>query len=115
MSIKLVVSDTVLVPVAGTLRDEEGRAVPFNFKLTCRRLSTTALRTQLEAVTDGSLTGDALMQSVVTGWQGVVDEDGKEVGFSPAAFEQMCEIPGISGVAFAAFVQANGAEGKAKN
>ncbi|MFZ4498751.1 MAG: hypothetical protein ACOYMX_03490 [Burkholderiales bacterium] len=115
MSIRLVVSDTVTVPVSGNLRDADGKLVPFAYTLKCKRLNTTALKLQIEAVSNGELTGDAFMSSVVVGWSGVADEDGKAVEFSEGALSQLWELPGMAGVAFAEFLVCNSAQGKAKN
>ena len=115
MSIRLVVSDTVSVSVNGDFKDADGKFVPFSFTLKCRRLSTSALKAQLELVTNGELSGDGLMSSLTIGWSGVLDGEGKEVEFSEGALAQLWELPGIAGPAFAAFLEANNARGKAKN
>jgi hypothetical protein len=115
VSIRLVVSDTVSVPVNGLISDADGKSVPFSFTLKCKRLSTSAFKAQLDLVTSGDLNGDALMSSLTLGWSGVQDGDGKDVEFSEGALAQLWEVPGISGVAFGAFIEANNARGKAKN
>lgn len=112
MSFRLVISDTVAVPVAGSIPDATGRAAPFSFTLTCRRLPASELRAAIEA---NEATVPEFVTSVVQGWSGLQDEAGQALPFSAAALEQLLDIVGMAGVAFAAYVQACGAKGREKN
>lgn len=112
MSFRLVVSDTVAVPVAGSLQDANGRPAPFSFSLVCRRLPASELRAAIDA---NEATVPEFLASVVQGWNGLQDEAGQALPFSPAALEQLLDIVGMASVAFGAYVQACGAKGKEKN
>lgn len=48
---------------------------------------------QIDQILDGSKVDQTLLKTVVTGWQGVVDEDDNPVPFSPAALDQLINIP----------------------
>ena len=112
MSFRLVVSDTVAVPVAGSLQDANGRPSPFSYSLVCRRLPASELRAAIEA---NEATVPEFLASVVQGWNGLQDDSGQPLPYSPTALEQLLDIVGMASVAFSAYVQACGAKGKEKN
>lgn len=109
---KLVVSDTITVPVAGRLPDAAGNLVPFSFELTARRLPADKMR---EVMASEELLMTDFLRSVVQGWKGVLDEAGAPIEFSPGAFDSLLNILGMSNLVFAAYLDACGAKGKAKN
>jgi hypothetical protein len=112
MSFRLVVSNTISVPVAGRLPDASGRAVPFSFTLTARRLPATEL---LSAIESNDRTVPEFLDSVMLGWSGVQDDDGVELPFSASALNSLLDIVGMAGLVLKAYIEACGAKGKEKN
>lgn len=112
MAFKLVVSNTVAVPVAGRLPDASGRPVPFSFTLQARRLPAGELRQAIEA---NDRTVPEFLASLVEGWSGVQDDAGRELPFSAEGLNALLDIVGMAGVMFSAYLEACGAKGKEKN
>lgn len=112
MGFKLVVSDTVLVPVSGKMPDSAGRYVPFNFTLTCRRIPAGELTAAVEA---NETTVPQFVSSLTTGWAGVLDDDGHDLPYSEAGLAALLDIFGMAGLCFKAYFEACGAKGKEKN
>lgn len=112
MAFRLVVSDTITVPVSGRLPDANGRAVPFTFTLTARRLPAGELRAAVDA---NDRTVPEFLGSVIRGWSGVLDDQGAELSYSPAALDALLDIVGMSGLIFGAYIEACGVRGKEKN
>jgi hypothetical protein len=56
-----------------------------------------------------------LLADVVNGWDGVLDDDGNPVPFTPTNLAALLEIVGMAGVMFAAYLESCGAKGTAKN
>ena len=112
MSFKLVISDTVVVAVAGKIPTASGGLQQFNFNLVCKRLNTTDLREEL-AQKDRPI--EDFIRKVATGWDGVLDADGQPLPFSDEGLTQLLNVAGIPGVAFQAYLESVGARGKEKN
>lgn len=112
MSFRLVVSDTIQVPVAGRVPDAAGRMQPFSFTLKARRLPASELKAAVDA---SEVTVPEFLASLVHGWSGVLDDDGHELPHSSEAFARLMEIVGMAGICFAAYIEACGARGKEKN
>lgn len=111
MAIRIKVSSTVQFTVKGVINDERGIAQPFEFRLTCWRLSTD----EYEAATqdaDGKKLVD-FMAPLVQSWAGVKDEEGKDIPYTEDALRELFKIPGIAQLAFATYAVEAGA--KAKN
>jgi len=109
---KLVVSDTITVPVAGRLPDAAGNFTPFSFSLTCRRLPADKLR---DVLTSEDLLTTEFLRSVVQGWSSVMDEGGHPLEFSAGALDALLNIVGMGNLLYAAYLDACGVKGKAKN
>lgn len=112
MSLRLVVSNTVVVPVEGHIPDEQGRKSPFSFRLVCKRLAQDELKAALDA---DSATVPEFLADVVQGWEHVLDADGREIEFTPAGLKALLNIVGMAGVCFSAYLATCGAKGKEKN
>ena len=112
MAFKLKVSDTVLVPVKGEMKDEAGRSAAFSFSLVCKRLMADELRELLER--RDATVAESLVP-LTQGWRDVLDEDGKPVEFSSDALAALLNFPGVAGLAFQAYLTEVGARGKEKN
>lgn len=109
---KTIVSNTALITVKGSLADEDGVQVPFNFSLTCTRMGATELKQRLGG-------GEALMQEVLQevtkGWQKqtlVLDQDGKPAEFNGESFTSLLEIAGMAAVCFNAYMKGQAATEK---
>jgi hypothetical protein len=63
---KIVVGNTVAVPVVGSHTDEKGKPVPFKFTLICKRLNAEELKVALDG---GEAKVDEFVTDVVTGWR----------------------------------------------
>ena len=112
MSFRILVSNTVAVPVAGSIPDATGRATPFSFTLVCRRMPASELRQQIDA---NDQTVPEFVAGVCQGWSGVQDEGGQPLAYSGAALEQLLDVVGMAGLCFTAYVAACGAKGREKN
>ena len=110
MAIKIVVSDTVGIPVKGTINDAAGIAQPFSFKLTCTRLAVDEYQARLKDQGDTPIVD--FLVGVTTGWSEVRDDDNKDVPFSESALRQLCNIPGVAGIAFRSYQLEVGAKEK---
>lgn len=113
MSFRLIVSNTVTIPVSGSMPDAAGKPSRFSFTLRAKRLSLSELRTMTDGVDDR--TAPQFLLDNVQGWDNVLDDDGNLVPFSRDALEQMLEILGMAGLILSAYVEACGAKGAAKN
>ena len=112
MAFRLVVSDTVLVPVSGTIPDATGRKVPFAYTLTMRRMPAGELTAAVEA---NETSVPTFVAGLTSGWSGVLDDEGREIPYSEAGLAQLLDIFGMAGLAFRAYFEAAGAKGKEKN
>jgi hypothetical protein len=111
---KVSISDTVLVPVKGIIKDAEGKEQPFEFSLTCKRLAAAEMR---EDMKDGERPASEIMAKVTTGWKGqglVLDPDNgdKPAEFSADALDALLDISGVSMLCFNAFLREVGAKEK---
>ena len=109
---KLLVSDTITVPVAGRLPDAAGNFAPFSFTITARRLPADKMR---EVLLNEELLTTDFLRSVIQGWASVMDEGGNQLEFSAAALDAMLNIVGMANLIYAAYIDACGVKGKAKN
>lgn len=113
MSLRLVVSNTIVVPVEGTFPDEQGRKSAFSFRLVCKRLTQDELKAALDAE---KANVPEFLADVVQGWQYVMDGEGREIPFSPEGLKALLNMfVGMGGVCFSAYMDTCGAKGKEKN
>lgn len=61
--------------------------------LTLRYLTMTERRELLDRLREGELTDAELAAELATGWDGIADEDGHPIAFSPAALAAAMDIP----------------------
>jgi hypothetical protein len=111
MSFKLVARNTVLVPVKGTLPDEQGKPEPFKFTLVCKRLGQDELTNEMRS--DNERTLKEFMSPLIEGWRDVLDEEGAPIPFGQQAIDSLLDIAGMARVVFDAYAQEQAA--KAKN
>ena len=112
MAFRLVVSDTVTVAVQGKLPDGAGKLQAFSFGLVARRMPQSELSATLK-MQDVSF-GEWLAERI-TGWSGVLDEDGNEVPFTPPHLHALLDIVGMSSLIVTAYLESCGARGQQKN
>ncbi len=109
---KLAISNTITVPIKGSIPDDKGGAVPFNFTLRCKRLKADELK---DAVEQNDRTLAQFMADITEGWDGVADAEGNALPYSRAALDELFNIVGMVLLVFQAYMDACGAKGKAKN
>lgn len=110
---KIVVGNTVAVPVAGSHTNEAGKAIPFKFTLICKRLDAEEMK---EAFVGGETQVNEFVTDVATGWRDqrlVLEDDDKPAEFCPDALEALLNITGMAMLCFNAYMKEAGA--KAKN
>jgi len=102
MAFKLVKRNKISVAVKGTLPDEEGKPVHFDFKLHCKRLSQDEIDSAIKSRT-GEIKG--FIREVAQGWEGVLDEVGAQVPFSEEILDEMINEPGIPVMIMQAYLE----------
>jgi hypothetical protein len=106
MAFKLVVRKKLRVPVKGTLKDELGKPVPFDFVLTCDRLTQSeiddAIKNKDESVKD-------FIQRVTNDWDGVQDESGQPMPFNADSLAAVLETAGLPVVCYQTYIKEVGA------
>lgn len=109
MSISIVVQDTVKFPVKGTERSAAGIEVPFNFSLVCDRLDADAVAA---IVQDDQRKISEFFTDITQDWDGVKDEDGKKLPYSPETLLLLFKKPGLAGLVFRTYLSEIGAKEK---
>ncbi|MFC5551757.1 hypothetical protein [Massilia aerilata] len=108
-----VISPTVLVPVQGSIKDANGKPVPFKFSLTCSRLEAEDLK---QRINGGGFDMKEVLKEVTSDWKGqrlVNDEEtGQPAEFCPEAFDALLDIGGMALVCFNAFAKETSAHAK---
>jgi hypothetical protein len=106
MAFKLQQSATYVWPVKIVLPIDGGKRLTETFDATFRRLPQSRIneiiklarlqeRGRLED--DQELEDQDAAREIMTGWDGVEDDDGKAIPFSEAALKQLLEIPTVAG------------------
>lgn len=107
--LKLKVMNKLRVPVKGTINDEDGNPVKFDFVLLCKRLNQTEID---KVMADKSSSVKEFLHDVVNGWESVADESGELLPFSTANLDSVLEQPGMHTVCFGAYLKEVGATAK---
>lgn len=112
---KLIISDTLVIPVAGVTQSD-GKDTPFSFDLLCRRSTAEELKGDLTPKDDDDeVSLKTFMRDRITGWRGVLDEDGKPLEFGDESVASLLNFPGIAALAVGSYMKHCGAKGKEKN
>lgn len=102
---KVLVSDTVPVPIVLIVKDSNGKEVEKRATLVCKRTTATAIRGEMA---DKDRTMAESLRNVITGWQDqnlVADEDtGQPADFCPEALDALLDVPGVATVAFTRYM-----------
>ncbi len=109
MAFKLVERNTVPITVKGKIADENGKTEIFDFTLICKRLGADALQ---DALKTEDRNVKSFMGDLVEGWKGVLNHEGVPVAFNAEALDQLLDVPGISALAFKAYLEEQGARAK---
>jgi hypothetical protein len=116
MAFKLIVSDTVIVPVKGVISDANGKPVQFAFKLKCSRKKVSELKQadDLKRAADPTERFDhaEFIRGVAVGWEDVQDEGGQPREFSESGLAELMDIGGMAVLAFNSYARENGAREK---
>jgi len=102
MAYTLVKRNKIAVNVKGTLPDEDGKPVPFDFKLHCKRLSQDEIDNAMKN-RKGEVKG--FIREVAQGWAGVLDELGAAVPFSSDALDEQINEPGMPVLIMQAYLE----------
>lgn len=110
---KLRVSDTVQVPVQGSIKNAASQDQAFKFTFTAKRLPAGEMRADLA---NGERPAGEIVTKVATGWDGqdlVLDPDNDQpAAFDADALAAMLDIAGIASLMFQAYLREVGAKEK---
>jgi len=102
MALKLVKRNKIAVTVKGTLPDEDGKPIAFDFKLHCKRLTQDEIDSALKN-RKGEVKG--FIREVAQGWEGVLDEVGAPVPFSAEILDEQLNEPGMPVLIMQAYLE----------
>jgi hypothetical protein len=102
MAFKLVKRNKIAVTVKGTLPDENGKPVNFDFKLHCRRMNQDEVDV---AIKDKNGAVKIFIRDIVEGWEGVLADDGTPLDFSPEQFDDMIDNVGVPVMIMRAYLE----------
>lgn len=102
MALKLVKRNKIAVTVKGTLPDEHGKPVNFDFKLHCRRLNQDEIDV---AMKDKSGDVKKFIRDIAEGWDGVLAEAGTALDFSPEQFDEVINNVGMPVVIMRSYLE----------
>jgi benzoyl-CoA reductase/2-hydroxyglutaryl-CoA dehydratase subunit BcrC/BadD/HgdB len=106
MAFKLVVRKKLRVPVKGTLKDENGKPVSFNFVLICDRLTQTEID---EMIKDKEESVKDFVERVTVGWEDVLYDDGQPIPFDADNLAAVLETAGLPVVCYQTYIKEVGA------
>ena len=111
MAINLIVSSTVKFKVKGSIKNEAGKDEPFDFWLTCKRLTAEEIQAKLDRDSEATLID--FMLDLIQEWSGVKDEDGKQVPFTEDFYRLLVNrYRGLAGIVFSTYASESGAAAK---
>lgn len=111
MAINLIVSSVVKFKVKGSTKNEAGKDEPFDFWLTCKRLTAEEIQAKLDRDSEATLID--FMLDLIQEWSGVKDEDGKQVPFSEEMYRHLANVyPGLAAIVFKTYADQAGAAAK---
>lgn len=99
---------TVVFPVDGGKTDKE------TFDAEFKRLAQDQLRDIGERIDAGTITDLEVLDRVLAGWAGILDESGEEVVFSESSRQRILNVPLVAGATVAAWMESLN-KGKRKN
>ena len=91
---------TIIIPVDGGHKEKSSFAVEFK-RLTQTRISEIrklARKMEIGAIDDDEMLEDQeAAKEIILGWDGVVDEENKEIKFSEKRLNELLDIPTVAG------------------
>lgn len=109
MALKLVTRNKLRVPVKGSLKDEDGNTVKFNFVLLCKRLNQEQIDSVIK---DHDQPVREFLESVTNGWEDVLAEDNQPLDFNKDNLATVLAEAGMPTVCFHAYLKEVGATAK---
>lgn len=106
MAFKLVNRNKLRVPVKGTLKDEDGKPVNFDFVLLCDRLSQAEIETVIKS-SDEPIKD--FIHRVAQGWEAVLGEDGQPLPFEADNLDAVLDQAGMAVVCYQSYLKEVGA------
>ena len=115
LQLNIIKAARVKVRVDGLVTDEHDAELPCSFSVDCRRLDMDGLMELVQA-SRSYPASDAIVQklmAVIEGWQGVADEDGKPLAYTPENVAELLRVPGMAAQVMLAYFDQ--VQAKAKN
>lgn len=81
--LKVNVKPTFSAPVVWRLAGDDGQTVEVTYSATFRRVDDDEAKLLQERLTKGELTDRELLDKVLVGWVGLLDEEGMPFAFTP--------------------------------
>ena len=99
-------SETYTWPVAVQVAVSGGRFETHKFDAEFKRISQSRFKEIIDQIQAETITDAKLAEEVVTGWKGVMDEDGKtELPFSHIALSRLLDVPAVAAAVVTAFFE----------
>lgn len=99
MAIKIAIGNKVGFKVVGTYNDDKGIKQPFDFSLTCQRMSDQEYLDKVQGAA-GDITVTDFMADVIEDWDNVRGEDNIKIPYSTDNMRALFAIPGIARLTF---------------
>ena len=75
------------------------------FVVELKRLSVTETKELISDAQDKTLSDEEMMNTYCMGWEGLYDDDGKELAYTPSNLELVLDIPYIRKALMNAFIE----------
>ena len=112
MAFVLKQSDTYTWPVSVDI-PVDGHHQRSTFEGKFKRVSQSRIREMGQEIEDGTITDGEMVAEVLVDWDGIDDDDGNPVKFSPSTLKQLIDVPMVAtAIATAYFESIAGAKRK---
>jgi hypothetical protein len=109
MALKLIKRNKLRVPVAGSIKDDNGVPVKFDFTLLCKRLDQAAIDAVIK---DKDSPVRDFLHDVTEGWESVQTAEGEPIPFSQDNLSEVLLEAGLHTLCFYAYLKEVGAVAK---
>lgn len=89
---KIDLSDDYAYPVTLDIRDDKGRVKKEQFTARFKRLPQAELDELMDKAKNQEITDAELAATVLSGWDGIADEDGNAIPFNDATRDQVLDV-----------------------
>ncbi len=110
MAFVLKQSDSYSWPVKVDL-PEDGKFKRHTFEAQFKNIPTSRFQELLDLSQAGDINDVDIVREVMTGWSGILDDDGNEMPFVKAKFEELLEVFGIPQAIAQSFVESQTGRG----